>query len=169
MGEYVFHQIILVNKGKYTIIMRKLSLWLLMVPICMLAFYFMWYSMNYKIEAYATNASFIFLYFIFFILCASNMGVHLFAGFLVLFVNENRLLLSNFFYKKDNGLIIKILKIISYILILIYFISILLNIGIKDYYGVIWDLLAIIVTVFYIIWFQAVDKKLIKNNEEWID
>lgn len=139
--------------------MKKWGLWLLMIPVCILALYCFLYSLNYEVKVGSfANSSFIFGYFIFFIMCVDNLCVHLFSGFLGVFIDENKILLSNFFYLKDNDIMIKILKVISYVFISIYFSSLLSSINYRNYYGVVWDILAIIVTVFYILWFQALDK-----------
>lgn len=139
--------------------MKKWRLWLLMIPVCILALYCFLCSLNYEVKVGSfANSSFIFGYFIFFIMCVDNLCVHLFSGFLGVFIDENKILLSNFFYLKDNDIMIKILKVISYVFISIYFSSLLSSINYRNYYGVVWDILAIIVTVFYILWFQALDK-----------
>lgn len=133
---------------------KKLILYFIMIPVCILALYCMWCSLNYKVKTgYFYNSSFMFLYFIFFIMCIGNIYVHFFAG--ILSINDNKLSFKSLFYSKTNHILMKIIKPVSYILISIYFISFFSDININDYYGAIWNLLAIIVTIFYLIWFEA--------------
>jgi len=93
---------------------------------------------------------------IFIIICLGNIVVHIIAGLLGVFSKNNELSFKDIFYKKSDTVCIKILKIVGYLFMLFYMFDMLVGIVNSNYYSIVWNTLAMIVTVFYLVWFSTI-------------
>ena len=96
---------------------------------------------------------------IFAIICIGNIVVHIIAGLLGVFSKNNELSCKDVFYKKSDKIAVKIIKIVGYLFMLFYMFDMSIGIVNSNYYSIVWNALAMIVTVFYVIWFSAIKLK----------
>ena len=126
---------------------RKIA-WILMIPICIIALYFLLESVMYVPEITGMEGTGLVLFIpIFAIICIGNIVVHIIAGLL------------DVFYKKSDKIAVKIIKIVGYLFMLFYMFDMSIGIVNSNYYSIVWNALAMIVTVFYVIWFSAIKLK----------
>lgn len=140
--------------------MNKKIAWILMIPICIIALYFLLESAMYVPEITGMEGTGLVLFIpIFVIICIGNIVVHIIAGLLGIFSKNNELSYKDVFYKKSDKITIKIIKILGYLFMLFYIFDMLTGIVNSNYYSIIWNALAMIVTVFYITWFSTIKLK----------
>lgn len=138
---------------------RKIA-WILMIPICIIALYFLLESVMYVPEITGMEGTGLVLFIpIFSIICIGNIVVHIIAGLLGIFSKNNELSFKDIFYKKSDTVCIKILKIVGYLFMLFYIFDMSIGIVNSNYYSIVWNALAMIVTVFYVIWFSTIKLK----------
>ncbi|RDU22246.1 hypothetical protein [Anaerosacchariphilus polymeriproducens] len=83
--------------------------------------------------------------------------LNLLSGITGLFyLREVELHLKDFLYKKKNNFLTKLIKIVGYGFISIYFILLDDSIRNRNYYGIVFSLLAICITILYVIWFTGI-------------
>ena len=132
---------------------RKIA-WILMIPICIIALYFLLESVMYFPEITGMEGTGLFLFIpIFAIICIGNIVVHIIAGLLGAFSKNNELSYKDVFYKKSDKIAVKIIKIVGYLFMLFYIFDMSIGIVNSNYYSIVWNVLAMIVKVFYVIWF----------------
>ena len=137
--------------------MNKKIAWILMIPICVIALYFLLESVMYVPEITGMEGTgLVFFIPIFAIICLGNIVVNIIAGLLGVFSENNELSYKDVFYKKSDKIGVKIIKIIGYLFMLFYMFDMLVGIVNSNYYSIVWNTLAIIVTVFYVIWFSTI-------------
>ena len=138
---------------------RKIA-WILMIPICIIALYFLLESVMYVPEITGMGGTGLVLFIpIFAIICIGNIVVHIIAGLLGAFSKNNELSYKDVFYKKSDKIAVKIIKIVGYLFMLFYIFDMSIGIVNSNYYSIVWNALAIIVTVFYVIWFSTIKLK----------
>ena len=138
---------------------RKIA-WILMIPICIIALYFLLESVMYVPEITGMEGTVLVLFIpIFAIICIGNIVVHIIAGLLGAFSKNNELSYKDVFYKKSDKIAVKIIKIVGYLFMLFYIFDMSIGIVNSNYYSIVWNALAMIVTVFYVIWFSAIKLK----------
>ena len=64
-----------------------------------------------------------------------------------------------YFIKKSDKIAVKIIKIVGYLFMLFYIFDMSIGIVNSNYYSIVWNALAMIVTVFYVIWFSTIKLK----------
>ena len=140
--------------------MNKKIAWILMIPICIRALYFLLESVMYVPEITGMEGTGLVLFIpIFAIICIGNIVVHIIAGLLGVFSKNNELSCKDVFYKKSDKIAVKIIKIVGYLFMLFYIFDMSIGIVNSNYYSIVWNALAMIVTVFYVIWFSAIKLK----------
>ena len=138
---------------------RKIA-WILMIPICIIALYFLLESVMYVPEITGMECTGLVLFIpIFAIICIGNIVVHIIAGLLGVFSKNNELSYKDVFYKKSDKIAVKIIKIVGYLFMLFYIFDMSIGIVNSNYYSIVWNALAMIVTVFYVIWFSTIKLK----------
>ena len=85
--------------------------------------------------------------------------IYTIAGLLGVFSKNNELSCKDVFYKKSDKIAVKIIKIVGYLFMLFYMFDMSIGIVNSNYYSIVWNALAMIVTVFYVIWFSAIKLK----------
>ena len=81
---------------------RKIA-WILMIPICIIALYFLLESVMYVPEITGMEGTGLVLFIpIFAIICIGNIVVHIIAGLLGAFSKNNELSYKDVFYKKSD-------------------------------------------------------------------
>ena len=134
---------------------RKIA-WILMIPICIIALYFLLESVMYVPEITGMEGTGLVLFIpIFAIICIGNI----IAGLLGAFSKNNELSYKDVFYKKSDKIAVKIIKIVGYLFMLFYIFDMSIGIVNSNYYSIVWNALAMIVTVFYVIWFSTIKLK----------
>ena len=140
--------------------MNKKIAWILMIPICIIALYFLLESVMYVPEITGMEGTGLVLFIpIFAISCIGTIVVHIIAGLLGAFSKNNELSYKDVFYKKSDKIAVKIIKIVGYLFMLFYIFDMSIGIVNSNYYSIVWNALAMIVTVFYVIWFSAIKLK----------
>ena len=138
---------------------RKIA-WILMIPICIIALYFLLESVMYVPEITGMEGTGLVLFIpIFVIICIGNIVVHIIAGLLGAFSKNNELSYKDVFYKKSDKIAVNIKKIVGYLFMLFYMFDMSIGIVNSNYYSIVWNALAMIVTVFYVIWFSTIKLK----------
>ena len=138
---------------------RKIA-WILMIPICIIALYFLLESVMYVPEITGMEGTGLVLFIpIFAIICIGNIVVHIIAGLLGAFSKNNELSYKDVFYKKSDKIAVKIIKIVGYLFMLFYIFDMSIGIVNSNYYSIVWNALALIVTVFNVIWFSTIKLK----------
>ncbi|RDU25133.1 hypothetical protein [Anaerosacchariphilus polymeriproducens] len=158
--------------------MRKIILFCLIIVISILDIFFLYKAFETAIEYVCTNSTQenmtsifftpIVILFVITIVTIINLICGI-TGFL--YLREIKIYLNYFFYKKNDHVAIKVIKIIGYIFNFIYAIIFINTVIYPDYYGGIFSLLAIGITFLYIIWFTGVIKgfQIKQKNRTFID
>ena len=140
--------------------MNKKIAWILMIPVCIISLYFLLESVMYVPEITGMEGTGLVLFIpIFVIICIGNIVVHIIAGLLGAFSKNNELSYKDVFYKKSDKIAVKIIKIVGYLFMLFYIFDMSIGIVNSNYYSIVWNALAMIVTVFYVIWFSTIKLK----------
>lgn len=134
---------------------RKKS-YFLVIPVCLVALYFLLESAMYIPKGSNIEGTGKVLFIpIFFIICLCNIIVHIVAGIFI--NNQNKYInYKDAFYKKSDKLFSKVLKIVGYIFISFYISDMIVGTRIGNYYSIVWNLLAIVVTIFYLSYFSTI-------------
>lgn len=136
--------------------MERKKSYFIIIPICLVALYFLLESAMYipndsNIEV---NGKVLFIP-IFFVICLCNIIVHIIAGIFI--NNQNKYInYEDAFYKKSDKLPIKILKVIGYVFISFYIFDMSVGTINGNYYSIVWNSLAIIVTIYYLSYFSTI-------------
>ena len=131
--------------------MKKWLAWIFMIPICVVALNYLYrYMMFSSLEDDMEPTALIIFIPIFFIICFCNVIVHLYALVTgVIKRNNSGFLGINSFIKKG------ILKWVGLGFIICYGYDLFIVFKSANISGVIWNLLAIIITLFYVSWFNT--------------
>lgn len=131
--------------------MKKWSMWLLMIPICAIALScFYQYIISTPLKMTIEPGSLLIFIPIFYVLCIGNVMIHFWALITGLTRNDNTDFLSvNSFTKKG------ILKWIGALFIICYCYDLFVGFRMNNLYSIIWNILAIIMTLFYVSWFNT--------------
>ena len=130
---------------------RKWIVWFLMIPICAVALSSLYhYILFTPLENNMEPTALILFTPIFGVICMCNIMIHLYALMTGLIKgNHTNFLTLHSFIKKG------ILKWVGLILIICYGYDLLMGIKADNIHGVIWNTLAIVVTIFYVCWFNT--------------
>lgn len=140
--------------------MKKWIVWFLMIPICAVALnsfynYIMFTPLENNMEA---TALLIFIP-IFGLICLCNIMVHLYALIIGIIKRKNtNFLRLNSFIQRG------ILKWIGLVFIMCYSWDLYMVLKTENINGIIWNLLAILVTLFYVSWFNTFNCICIKKE-----
>lgn len=142
--------------------MKKWIAWLLMIPICVIALSCHYeYIMSAPLEINIEPRVLLIFIPIFYVICFGNVLIHFWA--LITGINQSdntNFLRLNSFTKKG------ILKWIGLIFIICYSYDLFMGFRTNNLYSIIWNILAIVVTLFYVSWFNTFkcNIKFIKNK-----
>lgn len=145
--------------------MKKNIAWFAIIPICVVALYCLLISVMNVPEQLGYEPTALALFIpIFFIICFGNIVVHIIAGVLGMVSKNKYISYKDVFYTKEDKIIVKILKILGYMCTLFYLYDMILALFNRDLYSITWNVLAIVVTVFYISWFGTIKFRKNKIN-----
>lgn len=131
--------------------MKKWIVWFLMIPICVVALNCLYnYMMFTPLENEMEPTALIIFVPIFLVICLCNIIVHLYVLITGLIKRNNpNFLRLNSFIKKG------VLKWIGLIFIICYCYDLFMLVKTDNINGIIWNIFAIIVTIFYVSWFNT--------------
>lgn len=136
--------------------MKKNIAWFAMIPICIIALYLFFLnaiSVPQSLDCKSTSLN-LFIP-VFFIICLCNILLHIITGLFFRKSNNKYLYFSHFLYNKKDKFIIKFLKVFVYIIIFILSYGIFLNVLNKDLYSATFNILTIIISIFYVTYFSS--------------
>ena len=135
--------------------MKKWIVWFLMIPICTVALGYLYnYIMFTPIDIDMEPAALLFFIPIFYLICLCNVIVHLHALIIGITQRANTTFLRLTSFTKKG-----ILKWIGLVLTIFYSHDLFVSFKTNNSDGIIWNILAIIVTIFYVSWFNTFNSK----------
>ncbi len=144
--------------------MKRRIVWFVMIPICAIALICCYkYVMSAPLKLNIEATGLLIFIPIFYLLCVGNIIVHF--GALITGItqrgNTNFLKFSSFTKKG-------ILKWIGLIFIICYSYDLFVGFRTNNLYSIIWNVLAIVVTLFYVSWFNTypLNVEVIKKSKE---
>ncbi len=131
--------------------MKKWIVWFLMIPICAIALSCCYeYIMSAPLKMNIEPTGLLIFIPIFYVLCVGNVLIHFWALITGITQSDNtNFLRFNSFTKKG------ILKWIGVIFIICYSYDLFVGFRTNNLYSIIWNILAIVVTLFYVSWFNT--------------
>ncbi|HAX73473.1 MAG TPA: hypothetical protein DCY20_08110 [Firmicutes bacterium] len=131
--------------------MKKWSVWVLMIGVCTVALHSLYkYIMFTPLEADMEATALIIFVPIFFVICICNIMVHLYALIIGL-VNRNHFdFLSLQSFVKPG-----MLNWIGLFFLICYSYDLVVGVKLENSSAIIWNILAIVVTLFYVSWFNT--------------
>ena len=142
--------------------MKKWIVWFLMIPICAIALSCCYeYMISAPLKMNIEPMGLLIFIPIFYVLCIGNVLIHFLAFITGMTQSDNPdFLRVNSFTKKGT------LKWIGLTFIVCYSYDLFVAFQMNNLYSMIWNILAIVVTLFYVSWFNTnqFNIKLIKNR-----
>ncbi len=135
--------------------MKKWIAWFLMIPICIVALRYLYsYIMFTPLDIDMEPTALLFFVSIFYLICLCNVIVHLYALITGIIQRANTTFLRLTSFTKKG-----ILKWIGLVLIIFYSHDLFVTFKTNNTDGIVWNILAIIVTIFYVSWFNTFKSK----------
>lgn len=131
--------------------MKKWMTWFLIIPICAIALHSLYqYILFSPLEASIEPTAVLLFLPVFYLICLCNIGLHLYA--LISGIRHKK---SHSFLTLDSFIQKGTLKWVGLGFGLAYMYDLWLGIQAQDINSIIWSSLAIIVTLFYVSWFNT--------------
>ena len=135
--------------------MKKCISWFLMIRICIVALRYLYsYIMFTPLDIDMEPTALLFFVSIFYLICLCNVIVHLYALITGIIQRANTTFLRLTSFTKKG-----ILKWIGLVLIIFYSHDLFVTFKTNNTDGIVWNILAIIVTIFYVSWFNTFKSK----------
>ena len=135
--------------------MKKWIAWFLMIPICIVALRYLYsYIMFTPLDIDMEPTALLFFVSIFYLICLCNVIVHLYALITGIIQRANTPFLRLTSFTKKG-----ILKWIGLVLIIFYSHDLFVTFKTNNTDGIVWNILAISVTIFYVSWFNTFKSK----------
>ena len=143
--------------------MKKWIAWFLMIPICAVALRYLYsYIMFTPIDIDMEPTALLFFIPIFYLICLCNVIVHLYALITGIIPRANTTFLRLTSFTKKG-----ILKWIGLLLTIFYSYDLFATFKTNNTDGIVWNILAIIVTIFYVSWFNTFKFKDTGVKKKW--
>ena len=135
--------------------MKKWIAWFLMIPICIVALRYLYsYIMFTPLDIDMEPTALLFFVSIFFFFFLCNVILHLYSLITGIIQRANTTFLRLTSFTKKG-----ILKWIGLVLIIFYSHDLFVTFKTNNTDGIVWNILAIIVTIFYVSWFNTFKSK----------